>query len=287
MHWVSDPDDEDAPDLTDTDGDTVPDWVEQNVKVFDEVWQRIVVGLGYRAPASDATSKNPGPDGRTDIYLAELGKIGTYGYCTLDDVREKAAYCVVDNDFKGFPASPADSLRVTAAHEFFHAVQFGYSMAADSWLQEGTAAWVEDEVYDQINDNLQYLPGSALQHPDVPLDLINGDSYTWLYGSWIWWRFLTEYFGDKRCNRPLGRPPGLAAGRRRGGLAAGAAQRHPEPASLVRRRLRRLRRGQPDREEVVRRGGELRTVRGPCRGAAAPSPSESRTPRRCTRGWAT
>jgi hypothetical protein len=27
------------------------------------------------------------------------------------------------------------------------------------------------------------------------LDYIDGDDYNWLYGSWLWWRFLTEYFG--------------------------------------------------------------------------------------------
>ena len=51
---------------------------------------------------------------------------------------------------------------MTAAHEFFHAVQFAYNAFQDSWLLESTAAWVEDEAFDSVNDNYQYLRSSAL-----------------------------------------------------------------------------------------------------------------------------
>ena len=46
---------------------------------------------------------------------------------------------------------------MTAAHEFFHAVQFAYDAADDQWFMESTATWMEDEIYDDVNDNLQYL----------------------------------------------------------------------------------------------------------------------------------
>jgi hypothetical protein len=194
VHWVTDPEDEDAPDPTDEDGDGVPDWVEENQRVFERVWQRVIDDLGYRAPVEDDSAENHGPNEFTDIYLAELGQYGMYGYCTMDDVAERAAYCVVDNDFAGFASSPEKSLRVTAAHEFFHAVQFAYRIDTDYWLMEGTAAWIEDEVYDSINDNLQYLNRSALRFPAAPLDFVDPEDFNWVYGSWIWWRFLTEYF---------------------------------------------------------------------------------------------
>ena len=59
----------------------------------------------------------------------------------------------------------SNSLRVTAAHEFFHAIQFAYDVNEDIWFMEGTATWVEDEVYDSINDNYQFL---AVQPDPVP-----------------------------------------------------------------------------------------------------------------------
>ena len=64
-----------------------------------------------------------------------------------------SAYCVVDNDYSPaeFPGvvNGLPALQVTAAHEFFHAVQFAYNAFQDSWLLESTAAWVEDEAFDR------------------------------------------------------------------------------------------------------------------------------------------
>ena len=166
--------------------------------------------MGYRAPLSDATSANDGGDSTLDIYLADLGTQGLYGHCTTDDPHassvsylygDMSAYCVVDNDFvkAQFPygANGVNALKVTLAHEFFHAVQFAYNTFADNWLMEGTAAWMEDEVYTSINDNRQYLATSALAGPAIPLDsplLVSGCHCFW-YGSWIWFRFLSEHYG--------------------------------------------------------------------------------------------
>jgi hypothetical protein len=54
---------------------------------------------------------------------------------------------------------------------------------------------MEDETYDDINDNYQYLSTSALAHPELPLDFASQDAGT-SYGSWVFWRFLTEYLGS-------------------------------------------------------------------------------------------
>jgi hypothetical protein len=213
INWVSDPTNVNAPSTVGgVDAQGVPAWVRTNQRVFDQVWQRIVVELGYRHPFGDAKTANPGNDGRTDVYLADLGT-SVYGYCVPDAVEGRRAlsypaYCVVDNDFAGFAGTPLGNLEVTAAHEFFHAVQFAYNIFADTWLMEGTAAWMEDEVFDDINDNLQYLSRSALRYPYAPLDFLAPDSssdpngYAWRYGSWIWWRFLSEYFGTRHAQDP-------------------------------------------------------------------------------------
>ena len=198
LHWARAT--RDAPDLRDADGDTVPDWVETTAAVFEHVWRVEVDDYGYRAPRSDQLSRHNGGDARLDVYLADLGAHREYGYCTSDDPairfrRALSAYCVVDDDFSRtqFRAAPIDSLRVTAAHEFFHAIQFGYDTFEDEWLMEGTAAWMEDEVYDSINDNFQYLWGSALTSPQLPLD-------RGVYAPWIFFRFMSEHLG--RAGRP-------------------------------------------------------------------------------------
>ena len=50
--------------------------------------------------------------------------------------RRTTSFCVLDNDFARaqFGRAPMDTLRVTAAHEFFHAIQFNYDYREDRWL---------------------------------------------------------------------------------------------------------------------------------------------------------
>ena len=116
---------------------------------------------------------------------------------------------------------------MTAAHEFFHAVQAAYDWFEDAWFMESTAAWMEDEVYTDINDNLQYLTSSPLRHPEVPLDFGNTDDF-YLYGAWIWWRFLSEYLGDtgSPTRRSFARPGSSRTGAREDGTTT----RHRQPS---------------------------------------------------------
>ncbi len=194
----------DAPDPDDLDMSGVPDYVESVANVLDHVWAEEVDGLGYRAPKSDATSDNDGGNARLDVYLADIGGGGLYGYCASDDPHlepppydywDMSAFCVLDDDYDisqfGYP-NPMHPLKVTAAHEFFHAVQFAYDIGEDGWLMESTATWMEEHVYDAIDDNRQYLATSPLAQPSIPLDRTSGFR---VYGTWIFWQFLTEYFG--------------------------------------------------------------------------------------------
>jgi hypothetical protein len=206
FHWVAST--ADAPDLTDANADGVPDWVATVESAFDTVWSTEITTYGFRAPKSDLTSTEHGPDGRLDVYLADIGDQGYYGYCASDDPADfggtyayfdASAFCVIDNDFSAAQfaapgASGVDALDVTLAHEFFHAVQFAYDLFEDRWWMEATATWVEDEVFATIDDNLQYLPASPIAKPGVPLDA-NNTSFG-VYGDWIFFRFLSELFGS-------------------------------------------------------------------------------------------
>ncbi len=200
----------DAPSLVDANRNRLPDWVDRTRAAFTKVWRTEIGRLGYARPRSDIASRNHGVDGRLDVYIADVGSIGLYGYCTTDDPartsrRSVSSYCVVDDDFSrrqfGGSATGVAALRVTAAHEFFHAVQYAYDWLEDLWLMEGTAAWIEDEVFDGVNDNLQYLRTSPLSPSFFwyPLDYYNPDPFELdaglKYGAWIFWRFLSERYG--------------------------------------------------------------------------------------------
>ncbi len=201
VHWARES--VDAPPKADSDDDGLPNQVEKTREMMNLVWERIIDSGGYEAPLED----KKGPDAKLDVYLVDIGNDRLYGYCGAENVgkaRAWAAYCVLDDDYakKQYPAhTPLGNLQVTAAHEFFHAVQFGYDVREDAWLMESTATWIEDEIFDEVNDNRFYLPASSLRSPQKPLDTSGG---LYLYGNWIWWRYLTERFpADGSTGLPL------------------------------------------------------------------------------------
>jgi hypothetical protein len=208
VHWVEST--ADAPSPADANVNGIPDWVETTQLVLEQVWASEVGTLGYNAPRDDSASFNHGPDGRLDVYLKDIGDLGLFGYCSTDDPSafsnlQVSAFCVLENDYaeSGFaPLLPLDALQVTAAHELFHAIQFAYDWNEDVWLLEGTAAWMEDEIYDAIDDNRGYLKTSPLAHPEVPLD---HGARGYEYGSWIFWRYLSERFGASIVHDVIGR----------------------------------------------------------------------------------
>ncbi|HEU5037819.1 MAG TPA: MXAN_6640 family putative metalloprotease [Nocardioides sp.] len=188
IHWV--PSTADAP--------PSEAWVGTTLRFMNKTWRTEVRKLGYRKPIGD---KHRGGNGKFDVYLKELGSRGIYGYCTPERRAPghkwlASGYCVLDNDFAEaqFGAPPKHSLRVTAAHEFFHAVQFAYDYAEDPWLMESTATWMEERVADDVNDNRQYLPYGQVGAPGRPLDLFNRQGFN-QYGNWTFFEYLSSRFG--------------------------------------------------------------------------------------------
>ncbi|QIK75863.1 MXAN_6640 family putative metalloprotease [Nocardioides piscis] len=192
------------------------DWVSLTLATMERVHDREVEQLGFRPPVSDGTA---GGDARVDVYLKDLGT-GLYGYCAAEkrvSGRTASGFCVLDNDYSNeqfpSPTTPEQDLAVTAAHEFFHAVQFAYDYTEDPWMLESTATWMEEQVADDVNDNRQYLRYSQLRAPFVPLDAVSS-TYGFQYGNWIFWEYLSQRFGPgivKRVWRAAPRRYSLAA----------------------------------------------------------------------------
>lgn len=185
-----------------------PQFVQQTLDTLTRIHDDYLLA-GYREPRPDA---GRGGDDRIDVYLGDIGGRGIYGYCTSDQPEpdptpstwDRWAYCTLDNDFspQQFPShTPLENLQVTAAHEYFHATQYAYDRYEDAWLLEATAAWVEDEMYDAIDDNLQYLRTSPITRPRTPLDTFNGTT-GFHYGTWSFTRFLTERFRARQGRLP-------------------------------------------------------------------------------------
>jgi hypothetical protein len=200
VHYVESTND--APPPRDANGNGTPDWVERNADVLESLWQTEVVDYGFRPPRPDVALANHGPDARFDVYLADIVDQGVLGFCAPEPPPNYSdwdvpGYCVLDNDYSpaqiGAPGlGGIPELEITAVHEFFHAIQFGYDYADDIWLLEGTATWIEDSVYDQFNEPNRRFPYSALRQPQKPVDFASATA-PFQYGSWVFWRFLEEY----------------------------------------------------------------------------------------------
>jgi hypothetical protein len=206
FHWDERATNRDSPPGADGNSSTIPADVAATVTTFASVYDLEVGTYGFRQPLPDTSS--PGQSSpETDIYLADLGGdlAPSFGYCTTDDPNafdedyayyDVSAYCVVDEDFANAVyegIDPLDARAVTAAHEFFHAIQFGYDWLEDLWLMEGTAMFMEGQFRPTVEDRIRYLDDSALTSPSTPVDLGDGG---FEYGAWIWWRFLVENFGE-------------------------------------------------------------------------------------------
>lgn len=170
-------------------------------RTLDHVHGVFTGNLGYRKPTSDggwASSLDRGnPNGKFDVFLGNLGQYGIYGYCTLDQFRA-SSYCALDNDFSEFSGTPMNSLKATAAHEYFHAIQFAYDPSEDGWLMEGSAVWAEERAYDGVNDYLQYVRGdSVITNPVIPSDQDSVHNIR-VYSSMLFFEHLTQTLGVNR-----------------------------------------------------------------------------------------
>lgn len=186
--------------VTSTPDAATPAWVATTLGVMEEVYAG-TTAMGFLPPSADGLR---GGDSRLDVYLKDFKakSPGVYGFCSAEDPKplpatytSAAGYCVLDNDFapEEYGGQAAwNSLRVTAAHEFFHAVQYTYDVGEDRWFMESTATWMEERLYNDVNDNRQYLRVSQMAAPYIPLDTYAAGAH---YGNWIFWEYLSTRFG--------------------------------------------------------------------------------------------
>jgi len=197
VHWVAEG--VDAPALTDRDSDGIPDYVQQVLAVAGHVNAVENGKLGWREPRSDG--RRGGRRGKTDVYLKELGR-QLFGYAAPDRgqgrrggllPRHLHGYLVLDNDYDPFQypgTKPKAALEVTFAHEYCHILQMGYDAYQDAWMAESTAVWMEDQVYNGINDYLRYVRRWVrLYRTPLTANSIRE------YGATVWNEWLVRRYG--------------------------------------------------------------------------------------------
>lgn len=147
----------------DSNHDGVPDYIEALALIADSCYDHIVDSLGFAPPLTDSICLDGG-DGRIDIYLDTLAP-GFYGMthnqseCYEPSFMHEAAWIVIENDFQSltpYVGRPLAAAQVTIAHEMFHVFHFSLDATEHSTWFEMTAVWMEEEIYDEINDYYHY-----------------------------------------------------------------------------------------------------------------------------------
>jgi hypothetical protein len=197
VHWVEVG--LDAPNPADRDADGIPDYVQRVLAVAEHVHSIENGKLGWREPKSDG--HKGGGNSKTDIYLAEIGG-ALFGYAAPDPRQETRrhqiprrlyGYLVLDNDYRPaeFPGTTQEhDLEVTLAHEYNHILQFGYDSYQDPWFAESSAVWMEDQVYNGIDDYLRYVR-RWVDRDAIPLTASSIKEY----GSAVWNEWLARHYG--------------------------------------------------------------------------------------------
>ncbi|MBC8508042.1 MAG: hypothetical protein ISR58_08830 [Anaerolineales bacterium] len=206
------------------------DYVDEMAAALEFSWEIEIAQFGWAPPPPD---DGIGGDDRYDVYIQNVFEDGTAGYTEGGDeryrgpqqgvigdnplteaveTRASVSYIVMDNDYAELDEwaaedgevntiDPLELMRSTVAHEFNHAIQFGYDGEEPAdWLWEATASWMQDEVYDDINDAEEDLL-AVFKSPDTCQLAYGGeerveDENHW-YGEWIFLRYISEHHGHE------------------------------------------------------------------------------------------
>ena len=194
---------------SDTNNNSIPDYIDNIVDIFAHVASTQLDSFSYSEPPSDSwypTNEDNGGSNHYDIYIrslesnvygyvapenfAQAGNFGDNENSSVTELNALTSYMALRNNYNGFPGTQEESIKVTAAHEFHHAIQSGYDGFEAQWLMEATAVAMEEQVYDEINHCYQYLP-SWFNEPHKALD---HQSDHW-YGSFIYAQYIFEHLG--------------------------------------------------------------------------------------------
>lgn len=183
-----------APDLTDNNLNNIPDYVDSALVYLEYAWQVIVVDHGYGVPMYDGT--RGGSKNLIDCYIMDISPQKLYGLTNPDGFGSgsNSSYITVDNSFSEsiYPTKGYNALKITTAHEFFHVVHYSYYAGYDSiWWMEQTAVWMEDQIWDDVNDYLNYI-GFLYTDRNIPLDSSIGN---FMYGATLFAFHIAEKYG--------------------------------------------------------------------------------------------
>ena len=168
------------------------------LNIAENVWNKEVDSFGFKAPINSDKYY-------IDIYIgnAEAYNKAENSYVSIDTGKyagfaesyqsDNTPYFIIN------PTISTDILKVTIAHEFFHTIQYAYGFYdvnddiwnKNIWFLEASAVMMEDEVYTNVNDYINYLP-DYFHHTNNAIEKYDGSIE---YGKVVFAKFLREKYG--------------------------------------------------------------------------------------------
>jgi hypothetical protein len=159
----------------------IPDYIDETAWALDSTWRMEIIRFGLPQPypykdsvrSSDKYKvliQSPGK-GSEDVYGYTLfyQRVNSHSFSSFITIRNE--WSAFKNEPLKYDDNPAAAVRVTCAHEFFHAIQYGMtwdmkrfgatidSAALDdfpiTWT-EGCAVTMEELTFPDVNDYVQY-----------------------------------------------------------------------------------------------------------------------------------
>ena len=185
--------------LEDANGNNVPDYVEWAAAAADSTWRHEVNNLGYTDPI-ESTPYN--------IYFQNFNFYGltSPGNSTYPCESQDKTCIYLHNNYINFPpntdpeGNEIGALKVTVAHELKHAIQYAnsewYTSVSGSphnldW-SEMDATFMEEVVYDNVNDYYNYFRGSSSSN----IFESTNHSIPVAYDGVSWFIYFDEQFGS-------------------------------------------------------------------------------------------
>ena len=138
-----------VPPAEDLNLDGIPDYVTMTAIMADSAWLVLTETMGFDIPPADE-------DGYYDVFLRDDLPTGWFGVTHSEG--NGLSFIEIDNDFSEdyFSINGIPAMKVTMVHEFFHAIQFGYSgqVSGNLFFYEMSSTWFEDVVVPEVNDYL-------------------------------------------------------------------------------------------------------------------------------------
>tara|TARA_B110000438_G_C15778290_1_gene635091 strand:+ start:105 stop:1769 length:1665 start_codon:yes stop_codon:yes gene_type:complete len=166
-----------APELTDINANGIPDYVDEVGIIADSTRKVLTEVMNFRPEVDDS-------DGIYDIYIMAFGT-NYYGVNVHEGGGQ--SYIKIDNDYaSGFYTTGIQVMRLTVAHEFFHAIQRAYKetqSVSDQFFYELTSTWIEDIIVPDGDDYLYWL-SDFINNPQRSWDETDGYSLA-LFGHYL------------------------------------------------------------------------------------------------------